>query len=67
MLKVGTEDNGKGFDVDTLLDGSGMGIKVIKERVEMLGGNLDIKSIIGQGSNITFEIPAGSASQSVFA
>ena len=66
-VKVGTEDNGKGFDVDTLLDGSGMGIKVIKERVEMLGGSLDIKSIIGQGSNITFEIPAGSASQSVFA
>ena len=66
-VKVGTEDNGKGFDVDTLLEGSGMGVKVIKERAEMLGGHLDIKSVIGQGSNITFQIPAGSASQSVFA
>ena len=66
-VKVGAEDNGKGFDVDTLLEGSGMGIKVIKERVEMLGGHLEINSVIGQGSNITFQIPAGSASQSVFA
>ncbi len=66
-VKVGTEDNGKGFDVDTLFEGSGMGVKVIKERVEMLGGHLEINSVIGQGSNITFQIPAGSASQSVFA
>lgn len=66
-VKVGVEDNGKGFDVDTLLEGSGMGVKVIKERVEMLGGHLEIDSKIGQGSNITFEIPAGAASQSVFA
>jgi two-component system sensor histidine kinase DegS len=66
-VKVGVEDNGKGFDVDTLLEGSGMGVKVIKERVEMLGGHLEIDSKIGQGSSITFQIPAGAASQSVFA
>ena len=66
-VQVDTEDNGKGFDVDTLLEGGGMGVKVIKERVEMLGGYLEIKSVIGQGSSITFQIPAGSASQSVFA
>jgi two-component system sensor histidine kinase DegS len=66
-VKVGVEDNGKGFDVDTLLDASVMGVKVIKERVEMLGGHLEIDSMVGQGSNITFEIPAGASSQSVFA
>jgi two-component system sensor histidine kinase DegS len=66
-VKVGVEDNGKGFDVDTLLEGSGMGVKVIKERVEMLGGHVEIDSKIGQGSSITFQIPAGAASQSVFA
>jgi two-component system sensor histidine kinase DegS len=66
-VKIGVEDNGKGFDVDTLLEGSGMGVKVIKERVEMLGGHLEVVSMIGQGSNITFQIPAGSTSQSVFA
>jgi two-component system sensor histidine kinase DegS len=66
-VKVGVEENGKGFDVDTAMEGTGMGVKVIKERVEMLGGNLDMDSTLGQGSNITFLIPAGSASQSVFA
>ena len=66
-VKVGVEDNGKGFDVDTLLEGSGMGVKVIKERAEMLGGHLEVDSLIGQGSKIIFQIPAGTASQSVFA
>jgi len=66
-VKVGVEDNGKGFDIDTVMEGTGMGVKVIKERVEMLGGNLELDSTLGQGSNITFLIPAGSTSQSVFA
>ena len=66
-VKVGVEDNGKGFDVDTILEGSGTGVKVIKERAEMLGGHLDVESMIGQGSKIFFQIPAGSTSQSVFA
>ena len=66
-VKVSVEDNGKGFDVDTLLEGSGMGVKVIKERVEMLGGHLEVDSMIGQGSKIFFQIPAGAQSQSVFA
>jgi two-component system sensor histidine kinase DegS len=65
--KVGVEDNGKGFDVDSMLASTGMGFKVIKERVEMLGGQIELDSTIGQGSNITFQIPAGSSSQSVFA
>ena len=67
IVKVGVEDNGKGFDVDTMLESTGMGVKVIKERVDMLGGNLELDSTLGQGSNITFQIPAGSSSQSVFA
>ncbi len=66
-VKVGVEDNGKGFDIDTLLEGSNMGVKVIKERVEMLGGHLDVESAMNQGSKISFQIPAGNTSQSVFA
>ena len=66
-IKIDVEDNGKGFDVDTLLKGSGMGVKVIKERAEMLGGHLDVNSTIGRGSKISFQIPAGATSQSVFA
>lgn len=66
-VKVGVEDNGKGFDIDTMLESTGMGVKVIKERVEMLGGHIELDSTLDQGSTITFQIPAGASSQSVFA
>jgi len=66
-VKVGVEDNGKGFDIDTMLESTGMGVKVIKERAEMLGGHIELDSTLGQGSNISFQIPAGASSQSVFA
>ena len=57
-VKVTMDDNGKGFDVETLSERNNMGIKVIKERVEMLGGFIDISSIINQGTRITFQLPA---------
>jgi two-component system sensor histidine kinase DegS len=66
-LKVTVEDNGKGVDEETLFEGSGMGIKVIKERVEMLGGFLEVDSQIGKGCQIIFQVPAGTSGQSVFA
>ena len=57
-VKVSVDDNGKGFDVETLSERNNMGIKVIKERVEMLGGFMDISSILNQGTQITFQLPA---------
>jgi two-component system sensor histidine kinase DegS len=66
-IKVTVDDNGKGVDVETILEGSGMGIKVIKERVEMLGGFLEIDSQPGKGCQIVFQVPAGTSGQSVFA
>jgi len=60
-VKVSVEDNGKGYDVESITDQNNMGIKIIKDRVELLGGYMDISSIIGQGSRITFQIPATTA------
>ena len=57
-IKVAVEDNGKGFDLGVLEEGGGMGIKVIKERVEKLGGYMDIDSVPGRGARITFQLPA---------
>jgi two-component system sensor histidine kinase DegS len=37
---------------------TGLGLKLIKERVELLGGNMEIESFIGNGSNITFKVPS---------
>jgi two-component system sensor histidine kinase DegS len=58
MAKVSVDDNGRGFDPDVLNQGSSLGLKLIKERVEMLGGNFEIDSTAGKGTRITFSIPA---------
>ena len=60
-IKVTVDDDGKGFEVDELEDSSGMGLKVIRDRVEMMGGTMEIDSIPGQGTRITFQIPATEA------
>lgn len=65
-VKVSVEDNGEGFDVEQALEGS-MGLKVIKDRVDILGGHMTIDSVIGQGTRIAFQVPASAAGQAVFA
>lgn len=57
-VKVSVDDNGKGFDVSILEESENMGIRLIKERSEMLGGNLEVDSLLGQGTRVTFQIPA---------
>jgi signal transduction histidine kinase len=55
------EDNGRGFDVanrlSTALKEKRMGLSSMEERVSLLGGRMDIKSRIGQGTRILIEIP----------
>ncbi|MBN1302885.1 MAG: hypothetical protein JXA13_00515 [Anaerolineales bacterium] len=57
-IKVTVDDNGKGFDLDSLNDNKSLGLTLIKERTEMLGGNFEIDSVIGKGTRITFTVPA---------
>jgi len=57
-VRVSVDDNGKGFDTDSLEMTSGMGLKVIRDRVNMLGGEMEIDSVPGQGTRIVFAIPA---------
>jgi two-component system sensor histidine kinase DegS len=63
FVKMIVQDNGKGFDVGEAVEKSGLGLKVIKERVEILGGYIDIDSAPGQGSRITVQIPISSISE----
>ena len=64
-VRVSVEDNGRGFDVDNIAEKGGMGLKVIRDRVEMLGGRLEVHSVVGQGTHIQFQVPA--AKTAVFA
>jgi two-component system sensor histidine kinase DegS len=56
-VRVSVEDNGKGYELENLADEVGMGLKVIQDRVEMLGGDIEIHSTVGKGTHIKFQIP----------
>ncbi|MHB8934246.1 MAG: sensor histidine kinase [Bellilinea sp.] len=57
FVRLTVSDNGKGFDPAELEKKPGMGLKQIKDRVEMLGGTMQIDSSIGQGARIFLHIP----------
>ncbi len=57
FVKMIVSDNGKGFESKQAASSSGLGLKVIKERVEILGGYMDVDSAVGQGCRITIQMP----------
>lgn len=57
LVKLVVIDNGKGFDPTKINESGGLGLNLIKERVEMLGGFLDLDAAVGQGSRISFQVP----------
>lgn len=55
-------DDGKGFDVNIVdtnarEDNSGFGLSMMKERVYLLSGNINIQSKIGSGTTIIVDVP----------
>ncbi len=54
-------DDGQGFDVDKVLANyeqrGSLGMVNIRERTELIGGELDIKSAPGEGTRITIHVP----------
>ncbi|MFN8412444.1 MAG: sensor histidine kinase [Anaerolineales bacterium] len=58
LVRVSVDDNGKGFDPEILKQSSNLGLKLIRERSEMLGGTFEIDSMAGSGARIIFSVPA---------
>ncbi len=59
-IRVSVDDNGKGFDPDSVQQGNSLGLKLIRERTEMLGGSFEVDSAVGKGVRILFAVPARS-------
>jgi len=57
QIRVSVDDNGKGFDFDTIQKGQSLGIKLIRERTEMLGGTFEVDSAAGKGARVMFSLP----------
>jgi len=74
MLRCVVMDEGKGIaaeDLETLLDfdpqkrkrksekgGTGLGLQLCKELIELHGGQIKIDSELGQGTTVSFSIPS---------
>ena len=60
-LSIEVEDDGQGFDPATVAtpesSGRGLGLLGIRERVELLGGHVQIESSPGQGTRLVLSIP----------
>ena len=61
MVKINIRDNGKGFDkpskVEDLTKKGKLGLIGIQERVQLLGGSLEIQTQPGKGTNLIITIP----------
>ncbi|WP_274309174.1 sensor histidine kinase [Solibacillus daqui] len=55
-INVVVKDNGKGFDTENVREGS-FGIIGMKERIDLLRGNMNISSVVGKGTTVLIKIP----------
>jgi two-component system, NarL family, sensor histidine kinase DegS len=62
QVRAAVDDNGVGFNVEEVLSGSGqthaVGLNTMYERVEMLGGRLNVESTPGEGTHVEVIVPA---------
>jgi PAS domain S-box-containing protein len=56
-LWLGVCDRGRGFDPEVLRQTTGYGLVSIRERVELLGGRMRIRSAPGRGSTFVIVVP----------
>jgi two-component system sensor histidine kinase DegS len=60
LVRVSVEDNGSGFELTEALtspDADRLGLAMMRERVEMLGGRIYFDSSVGRGTKVSFELP----------
>jgi signal transduction histidine kinase len=64
QLRLRVRDDGKGMDAQ-LLDGDGraghFGLPGIRERAQLMGGNLELWSNVGSGTEVELTVPASTA------
>ena len=60
-MQVTVKDNGKGFNyIEEEVNSTGFGLKLIRERIEMLNGTLGVQTAPTQGCEVTISIPVES-------
>jgi two-component system, NarL family, sensor histidine kinase DevS len=59
MIRVEVSDDGVGFDPD--VRAPGFGLTGMRERLELVGGRLEISSAVGRGTTLLAELPLAQA------
>lgn len=62
-IRINVEDNGRGVNPEDIETEDFMGVKLIKERAEMLGGYFEADSAVGQGTRFSFRLPIARAGE----
>jgi signal transduction histidine kinase len=57
QLRLTISDKGQGFDLGSLAHTAGFGLLRVRERAELLGGRMKIKSAMGKGSTFLIAVP----------
>jgi PAS domain S-box-containing protein len=57
-VRLRVEDDGQGFDPNAASqkEGPSWGLRIMRERIESIGGYIRIESKLGQGTQVTFEV-----------
>jgi two-component system sensor histidine kinase DegS len=56
-ISLEMSDDGKGFEPEAVSQSGGFGLQGIQERVQQLGGILQIESALGSGTRLSVRIP----------
>jgi two-component system sensor histidine kinase UhpB len=56
-LELRVSDSGKGFDVDTFMQGGGLGLISVEERLRLLNGSCEIRSTPQEGTTMIARVP----------
>jgi signal transduction histidine kinase len=59
VVRLEMKDDGAGFDPERAKLSGGVGLQGIQERVQRLGGRLEMDSAAGKGTRLEVEIPVG--------
>jgi signal transduction histidine kinase len=57
VIRLTIQDDGSGFDIDEVRVKKSLGLIGMRERAILFGGDLLIKSRVGEGTIVTLEIP----------
>ncbi len=57
FLSISVKDNGIGFNTETIKMQQGIGLNSIKNRVQVLGGKLEVNSTEGSGATLNMLVP----------